>query len=162
MFKIKLLILLFSCFLFASCVESSLNIEENSFTVGQIESNEDGLKVKNFLIVHLDSFQLYNQQSKLKIIGNISHDADLYITNIDNTSDRENISSELLLKILDENNCVVYEYYETLSQFYLFASSEKFKSNTEAIKKIKYDNSEILVKQFINDVYGKSLVCKQK
>lgn len=161
MSKIKLLILLFNFFLITSCVEKSLDLDVSTFSVNQIESDEDGLKVKNLLIVHLDSYQLLNQKSEFKIIGNIKHDTNLYITNIDNTSDRENISSELSLKILDKNNCVVYEFNDYLSQFYLYASSEKFKSNTEAIKKIKFSNSEYLVKRFINDIFGETLICDQ-
>jgi len=161
MSKIKLLILLFNFFLITSCVETSLDLNVSTFSVNQIESDEDGLKVKNLLIVHLDSYQLLNQKSEFKIIGNIKHDTNLYITNIDNTSDRENISSELSLKILDKNNCVVYEFNDSLSQFYLYASSEKFKSNTEAIKKIKFSNSEYLVKRFINDIFGETLICGQ-
>jgi hypothetical protein len=145
MSKIKLLILLFNFFLITSCVEKSLDLDVST----------------NLLIVHLDSYQLLNQKSEFKIIGNIKHDTNLYITNIDNTSDRENISSELSLKILDKNNCVVYEFNDYLSQFYLYASSEKFKSNTEAIKKIKFSNSEYLVKQFINDIFGETLICGQ-
>jgi len=161
MFKTKLLILLFSCLLFTSCIETKLNFDVNKFTIGQISSDEDGLIAKNLLTIHLNSHQLIDQRSEFKIIGNIKHDTNLYITNIDNTSDRENISSELSLNILDKNNCIVYKFDDTSSQFYLYASSEKFKSNTAAIKKIKFSNTEYLVKQFLHDIYGKSLFCSQ-
>ena len=161
MFKTKLLILLFSCLFFTSCIETKLNFELNKFTIGQISSDEDGLIVKNLLTIHLNSHQLIDQRSEFKIIGNIKHDTNLYITNIDNTSDRENISSELSLNILDKNNCIVYKFNDTSSQFYLYASSEKFKSNTAAMKKIKFSNTEYLVKQFLHDIYGETLFCSQ-
>jgi len=97
-------------------------------------------------------------QSKLKINGKISHSGELFITNLDNTSDREKILSTLEVSI-NNKECKVYKSTNSISQFYLIASSAKFKSNTAAINKIKSDNTEILVKNIINDVLDKKLDC---
>ena len=41
---------------------------------------------------------------------------------------------------------------KNVSQFYIFASSDKFISNKTAVEEIKFENTEnILVKKFINN-----------
>ena len=82
----------------------------------------------------------------------------MYITNINNTSDREKITSTLEISITN-NDCIVYKSINSIAQFYLIASSTKFKSNTDAIKKIKTDNTELLVKNVINEILDKKFKC---
>ena len=159
MFKTKLSILLLtSCFLLLSCTNDKNN-QEIKYSLSYIGGGNDGLVLKNYLISHLKVSNLYDQNSRYILNAKINHNSNIYITNIDNTSDREEIATGLSLKIINKDNCIVYEYNETSSQFYLITSSEKFKSNIEAIKKIKFDNSENLVKQFINEIYGEALIC---
>ena len=77
--------------------------------------------------------------------------ANLFITNIDNTSDREKINTKLSIKIIKRgSNCIVFNDEISVSQFYIYASSDKFLSNQVAVKKIKKDNTESTVRQFIN------------
>lgn len=159
MFKIKLLILFFSSFFLISCNYQKDLSFSNSFDIGRIETDVDGLVAKNILSSHLNSFGLLDEYSKLKIRGKITHSTSLYITNINNTSDRENLITNIDMEIV-KGNCVVYEYSAETSQFYLITSSTKFKSNTKAIEKIKYDNSEYLIQKFINIVTNKRLECK--
>ena len=44
---------------------------------------------------YLYSQGIYNESSQYEIKANISHETDIYITNIDNTSDREKITSTI-------------------------------------------------------------------
>ena len=151
MFKIKLLILLLTNFLFISCIKN--DTEENSlkFKVGYIAGEYDGLVLKNTLNSFLYSQGIYDESSPYEIKANISHSSNLYITNIDNTSDRERITSTTSIIIIDNlSGCQVYAYKQSISQFYIYASSDKFLSNQVAAKKIKKDNTESTVRQFIN------------
>ena len=85
-----------------------------------------------------------------EIQANIDHSPILYITNIDNTSDREKINTKLSFNIKDnESNCIVFKDEIIVSQFYIYASSDKFLSNQVAVKKIKKDNTASTVRQFI-------------
>ena len=43
----------------------------------------------------------------------------------------------------------MFEDEITISQYYIFAPSDKFISNQTALRKIKKDNTEKLVRQFI-------------
>ena len=48
---------------------------------------------------------------------------------------------------------LIVRYYNdeiNVSQFYIYASSDKFLSNQKQLKKLKKDNTETTVKQFIN------------
>jgi len=157
MFKIKLLILLLINLTIFGCTKNTKKAV-NTFNVGYIESDVDGLIAYNFFESHLNSFSALNNQSKFKIYGTISHSGDLYITNINNTSDREKITSTLEISITN-NDCIVYKSINSIAQFYLIASSTKFKSNTDAIKKIKTDNTELLVKNVINEILDSKLNC---
>ena len=77
----------------------------------------------------------------------------MFITNTDNTSDREKISTNLNVLIKDNQiNCIIYEDDINVSQFYIYASSDKFLSNQKAVKEIKKDNTETTVKQLINEL----------
>ena len=56
----------------------------------------------------------------------------------------------------------VYEYNNKINQFYIYASGEKFISNTTALKKIKSENTEELVKGFINTLIYENIECAAK
>tara|TARA_B100001093_G_scaffold304730_1_gene290635 strand:- start:936 stop:1421 length:486 start_codon:yes stop_codon:yes gene_type:complete len=158
MCKIKLSTLLLISFFLVSCSAQKKYNTSNTFNLGRIESDVEGLVAHNILSSHLNSFGLLNGLSHYKISGKINHATSLYITNIDNTSDRENVITTLYITIV-KDACVVYKYEEETSQFYLITSSTKFKSNTKAIEKIKYDNSENLIQRFINIIIDKPLNC---
>ena len=163
MFKIKLLtLLLVSAFLF-SCTESKLQNVNNQYSLDYIGGEYDGLVLKNFLKSYLLSFDLYDEKSELLIVSSISHSPSLYITNIDNTSDRINIKSSLDIKIVNQKKkCELYSFNKTLSQFYIFADSDKYISNDKAQEKIKKNNTESLVKSFINNLYVNEQKCLTK
>ena len=97
------------------------------------------------------------------IKASISHDEDVYITNIDNTSDRTRVDSSLFLSIMNRiEKCNIYKDSYQVSQFYIIASGNKFLSNQVAVKKIKKDNTEALVKKFISNLNNISFICNKK
>ena len=49
-------------------------------------------------------------------------------------------------------NCSVFNDEINVSQFYIYVSGDKFLSNKKAQKKIKKDNTELVVRQFINKI----------
>ena len=99
------------------------------------------------------NLKVYEQNSNYEIQANIKHITTSYITNIDNTSDREKINTRLSIRIINkQSNCIVYDDEISISQFYIYASSDKFLSNQVAVKKIKKDNTESTVRQFINKI----------
>ena len=103
---------------------------------------------------------LYSDDSFYKLMPNISHSTTLFITNIDNTSDRMKIESELNIEMIDQRfNCVTQKFKESKSQFYIFADSDKYISNNRAEKKIKEDNTDALVKEFINKLKKSKKIC---
>ena len=71
MFKIKLLILLLINLTIFGCTKNTKKAV-NTFNVGYIESDIDGLIAYNFFESHLNSFSALNNQSKFKIYGTIS------------------------------------------------------------------------------------------
>lgn len=151
MSKIKLLILLLISFSIFSCTNNQVNHSNQKYSVAYIGGEYEGLLLRNYLTSVLKNLNIHNQNSNLEIQSNISHSTNLYITNIDNTSDREKINTKLSAKIINkESNCVVFNDEITVSQFYIYASSDKFLSNQTAFKKIKKDNTESTVRQFIN------------
>ncbi len=154
MFKIKLLILLLiSSFLF-SCVKNKNQNINDQYSLDYIGGEYDGLILKNFLTNYLLSFGLYDEKSNLQIVSSISHSPSLYITNIDNTSDRLKIESILNIKIINQiKECEIFAFNKTLSQYYLFADTDKYISNNKAEERIKKENTESLVKSFINSLY---------
>tara|TARA_E500000178_G_C16743015_1_gene626861 strand:- start:205 stop:693 length:489 start_codon:yes stop_codon:yes gene_type:complete len=154
MFRIKLLIFLPISFLIFSCVQNHEKQNSLNYDIDYIGGEYDGVNLKNILFNYLKSFKIYDDNSDLIIQSKISHKNRLFVTNIDNTSDREEISTSINFRVFDQkNNCpIYYEKYET-SQFYVFASSEKFLSNKLAVKKIKTDNTETLIKKFINKLF---------
>ena len=162
MFKIKLLILLLTNFLFISCIKDGAEQNTHKFKVGYIGGEYDGLVLKNFLDSYLYRQKIFDDSSKYEIKANISHQASLYITNIDNTSDRERITSTLSVIINDnEAECQIYDYNHSISHFYIFASSDLFLSNKNAIRKIKKNNTDELVKIFFRKLNQTDLYCNE-
>ena len=151
MSKIKLSILLLISFSVFSCSNNQINNSIQKYSLAYIGGEYDGLLLKNYLTGSLKSFGMYDQKSNFEIQSDISHSTNLYITNIDNTSDREKINTKLSIKIINKkSNCISFNDEITVSQFYIYASSDKFLSNQVAVKKIKKDNTESAVRQFIN------------
>ena len=151
MSKIKLLTLLLISFFVFSCTNNQINDLNQKYSLAYIGGEYDGLLLKNYLTSGLKNLKIHDQNSNFEIQASISHSTNLYITNIDNTSDREKINTKLSFKIKDnESNCITFEGEITVSQFYIYASSDKFLSNQVAVKKIKKDNTASTVRQFIN------------
>ena len=160
MFKIKLLILLLTSIFAIGCSVKQDLIDNRKYSVDYIGGEYDGLLLKNTLIKNLKSFNLYDQASKYQVKANIQHDQNLFITNIDNTSDRERILTSLKIEVNDlVNYCKVFVDDYSISQFYIFASSDQFISNKVALKKIKKENTKILVKKLIQKLVMTELDC---
>lgn len=153
MLKIKSLILLLISFILFSCSKSYHHHNDLKYSIAYIGGEYDGLLLKNFLTIHLSNLDLYDPSSSLELQASISHSSNLYVTNIDNTSDRENINSSLLVELKNnEEGCIIYNDEITVSQFYVFASADKFLSNQKAVKKIKEDNTRELVRKLIKNL----------
>jgi len=151
MFKIKLSILLLINFFLISCSNQQANNYQQKYSIAYIGGEFDGLVLKNYLMNNLKNLQIYDQNSNFEIKASINHNSNIYITNIDNTSDREEIKTNLSVQIIDVGlNCNIYADELNVSQFYIYASGDKFLSNKTAQKKIKKDNTEALVRDFIN------------
>ena len=138
MSKIKLSILLLISFFVFSCTNQQINNSNQKYSITYIGGEYDGLLLKNYLTNGLKNLKIYDQNSNFEIQANINHSTNLYITNIDNTSDREKINTKLSIKIINkESNCIVFKDEISVSQFYIYASSDKFLSNQVAVRKIK-------------------------
>jgi len=162
MFKIKLLILLLINFLFISCIKTDNFQQSTKFRIGYIAGEYDGLLLKNYLTSYLNGKNLLDIKSAYEIRASISHKDQLYITNIDNTSDREKITSTLSVVIQDTNlDCAIFENKESLSQFYIFASNDFFLSNKTAVKEIKKNNTEELVKNLLKKINLMEFKCNE-
>ncbi len=160
MFRIKLLILLLTSFLFFSCTKNITNENKIKYSVDYIGGEYDGLILKNYLINNLSNFGLYKDGSIYELRSSISHKARLFITNIDNTSDRMKLESKLNIEVVNKRfNCVTQRFNESTSQFYIFADSDKYISNNRAEKKIKEENTDALVKEFINKLKKSKKIC---
>ena len=158
MSKIKLLILLLSSIL-VSC-STSLKVNNPKLNLNYIAGGVDGLIMNNMLTNYLQNYSLYDDNSNFKVDASISHNSNFFITNIDNTSERNLISSKLNLKIMSElNNCEIYQSNNEISQFYIVVSSNQFTSNDAALEKIKKENTENLVKLFIEDYLFNTYTC---
>lgn len=160
MLKIKLLILLLISAILVSCTSNQKIIPDKKYSLGYIPGEYDGLIFSQLLKNNLMNVEAFDQNSKYKITGKIKHNDDTFVTNIDNTSDRQRIGSSIEILIDDtQGKCPPYKYSDQISQFYVFASSEKFTSNQMAKKKIKSQNTEILVNNFIKKVIYRDLYC---
>lgn len=162
MFRIRLLILLLASLFFISCTKNEAPSTNIKYSIGYIGGEFDGLLLKNLLSSYLISFDLYDQKSKFEIKSSISHTSNLYITNIDNTSDRAKIETKLVIDIVDKkHDCNVQTFDRNISQFYIFADSSNYISNNKAVDRIKKENTEALVKNFINILSSPSYKCKK-
>ena len=162
MYKIKLLILLLVSVFLLSCLKNDLVQNSQKFSVAYIGGEFEGLTLKKYLLNYLKNNNLYDQHSPFEIRSEINHSSNVYITNIDNTSDRENITSTLSIEINHkELGCNIYRDDFTVRQFFIYASSNKLLSNQKAVKKIKTDNSAALIKQFINKLDKIKLICDE-
>ena len=151
MSKIKLLILSLTSFFILSCTNNQNSDYKQKYSLAYIGGEYDGLILKNYLLSGLKNLDVYDQNSNIEINASISHNTNLYITNIDNTSDREKITTTLSTKIVNKvSKCEIYSDGISISQFYIYASSDKFLSNQRAVKKIKRQNTEATVKKLVN------------
>ena len=163
MYKIKLLISLLISLIVLSCTSIPTPKNNTKFSLAYVGGEYDGLLLYDNLGSHLMSYDMLDDNSRYEIRSNITHSTGVYVTNIDNTSNRESISSELQLIIYDKKfKCNAYDYRDKIHQFYVFASNEKFVSNRTALKKIKNENTEELVKKVINALMNEKVKCKLK
>ena len=150
--KLSILLLISTFFIFSCTTDRTYNFNQK-YTVAYIGGGLDGLLLNNYLINSLNNLNIYDQESKYEIRASIGHSTNLFITNIDNTSDREKITTNLSIGVINLlSNCDIYYEKIKISQFYIYASSDKFLSNQKAVKKIKKDNTEAAVRQFINNL----------
>lgn len=161
MYRIKLLILLLTSCTLLSCANNTKQNDKKVFSLGYVGGEFQGVLLKDTLQSYLISAGMYDEYSNLEIRPSINHSEGIFITNIDNTSDRYRISSSLQSKIYDNNNCLVYEHEENVSQFFVYASNSKFISNTTATENIRSNNINELVKLLINDLQNKKLKCEE-
>ena len=130
------------------------------YSIGYISGEYDGLLLYNNLDIHLRSYHMIDSNSRYEIRSSIDHSTRVYVTNIDNTSNREAITSVLDLTIYDKQlKCSVFKYRDKIYQFYIFAASEKFISNKTALITLKNNNTEELVKKFVNTIMYENLEC---
>ena len=162
MFKTKLLISLLISFIFLSCTRDTLDRNITKYSLAYTGGEYDGLILNNLLKSDLSNFMAYDDNSNLRIEPNISHSTELFISNIDNTSDRMRVKSTITAKIVDIRfKCDTRTFKDDVTQFYLFADTEKYISNSVAEKKIKEENTEILVRNFINKILKTDNKCKR-
>ena len=155
MSKIKLSILLLVSLVAFSCTNNKVNYSNQKYSLGYIGGEYDGLLLKNYLVSSLKILDIYDQKSNFEIKADVSHNSNLYITNIDNTSDRTKIKTKLSVQIINKRSkCKIYNDDINVSQFYIYTSSDKFLSNQTAVNKIKKDNTESAVKYFVNKLYS--------
>ena len=151
MFKIKLSILLLTSIFFYSCTNTQIHSSDQKYSLEYIGGGYDGLLLKNYLLSNLKNLDIYDPNSNYKIKANISHTSNIYITNIDNTSDRERIITKLFFQVIDAvSQCQILNEQIEVSQFYIYASSDKFLSNQTALRKIKKNNTESSASRLIN------------
>ena len=162
MFKIKSSILLLISYTILSCTSNTGSLN-SKLSVAYIGGEYDGLVLSNQLKSHLNNFGMFDKNSNFEIQADISHLQSLYVTNIDNTSEREKIDSSLNAKIFDKKlSCITYNYNKTISQFYVLASSDQFISNSTAVEEIKFENTEYLVKKLVNSLSEEAFVCDEQ
>ena len=162
MCKIRLLILLLTSTAIISC-SSSQNFSSNGYQykVAYIESEYSGLLLLNLLTSYLKNNNSYSTNSNIIISGSINHSGEVYITNTDNTSDREKITSTLKLTVYDnKTDCLIDNYEDSVDQFYIYAPAAKILSNKNAKIKIERSNTEVLAKRFINILLKLTPECK--
>jgi hypothetical protein len=160
MFKIKLSILLLVSLFFFSCTNNQVKLPSQKYSLAYIGGGFDGLLLKNYLVSNLKNLDMYDSNSDFEIRTNIAHNTNLFITNIDNTSDRERINTKVSFQIMNTiANCQILNDEISVSQFYVYASSDKFLSNQIAAREIKKNNTDTIVRQFINKLKNISDKC---
>ena len=163
MFKIKLLILLLFSFFITACTNNQNHSFNQKYSLAYIGGGYEGLLLKNYLLSSLKNLDVYDPNSNYKIKAKINHRSDLFITNINNTSDREKINTTLSFQIINTfENCEVISDQISISQFYIFAPSDKFISNKTASNKIIKDNTEASVNNFINKLSNTNYKCDEQ
>ena len=151
MFKIKLSILLLTSIFLYNCTNNQIHSSDQKYSIEYIGGGFDGLLLKNYLLSSLNNLDIYDPNSNYTIKTKISHNTNIYITNIDNTSDREKITTNLSIQIIDTlSQCQILNEQISVSQFYIYASGDKFLSNQTAAREIKKNNTESSVNRFIN------------
>jgi hypothetical protein len=162
MFKIRLSILLLASFFIFSCSANQNNFFDQKYSLAYIGGGFDGLLLKNYLRSSLKNLGIYDPNSNYEIKASISHNTNIYITNTNNTSNREKIESSLSYEIINNlTNCQILIDKINVSQFYIYASSDKFLSNQTALTKIKKDNTAALTRQFINKIKTIDNTCNE-
>ena len=117
--------------------------------------------LSNLLTSYLKNNNSYSTNSNIIISGSINHSGEVYITNTNNTSDREKITSKLKLTVYDKKtDCLIDNYEESVDQFYIYAPAAKILSNKNAKIKIERSNTEVLAKRFINILLNLTPECK--
>lgn len=161
MYRIKLLILLLTSFFIFSCANNIYTKHKNKFSISYVEGGYNSLLLTNILKSHLSTLNIYDKNSEYEIRPSINHEDEIYITNIDNTSEREKITTTLSVKIYNQkNDCNIYSRVFEVAQFYIFSSGDKFLSNSMAVKKIKKNNTEAVIKKLINELPEIEIICK--
>ena len=151
MSKIKLLILSLTSLIVIACVKKTESIHK--FNVGYISGGPDGLYFNNLLTSNLKTFDLYEAKSNLTIEASLTHSNSVFITNINNTSDREKISSTINVSIKNiDQDCIIYKYDDEIAQFFVISSNINYVSNNAAVKEIKNSNTEELTTKLINKI----------
>ena len=160
MFKIKLSILLLTSLFIFTCTNNQSNTSDQRYSLAYIGGGFDGLLLKNYLISSLKNLDMYDPSSNYEIKANITHASNLFITNIDNTSDREKISTSLSVQINNTSSeCRIIDDEFSVSQFFIYAPSNKFLSNQTASNVIKRNNTESVVKRFIYKLRSIPMKC---
>jgi len=162
MFKIKLSILLLISFFIFSCSKNQNDTFDQKYSLAYIGGDFDGLLLKNYLQSRLKNLNILDPNSNFEIRANIIHNSSVYITNIDNTSDREKISTTLSFQIVDTFfDCLLLSEEINVSQFYIYAPSDKFLSNLAAVNKIKKINTESAVQTLTNIIRNSPNKCDE-
>ena len=85
----------------------------------------------------------------LKVDARISHNTNFFITNIDNTSERNLVSSTLNINIMDKvENCEIYQSNNEILTVLYCCQLKSILPATCCLEKIKRDNTENLIKLF--------------
>ena len=115
MYKIKLLILLLISINLISCTSKNI-YQSNKYSVGYIGNSFEGLLLRNNLESNLRGSNIYNQQSKFVIKGDISIGDNIYVPTTSKTSQRQNVTTSINFQIFNnELGCEVYKFEEVTS-----------------------------------------------
>ena len=85
-----------------SCTSITTPKNNTKFSLAYIGGGYNGLLLYNNLDSHLTSYDMLDNNSRYEIRSSITHSTGVYVTNIDNTSNRESITSGLKLIIYDK------------------------------------------------------------